>query len=257
MFPIAHVWLLERIVPAPTPAHYLGCVWPDMLFGGPLTHIESHQRGADLLAFAQARQRAGVSDADELLAFVTGALTHGSQPHGFDWYSDEEWGEQPPGAKGYAFQRGLPLAAATAAACRLPPADGPWKAHNIVEMAFEVLLYSAGPRLGERFAAANRDEALVARIAVPLAGFFGKPAEALAAAMTTFARYWIFPASVATLAHIYVVQTRAKHHVHDPDEAALAGLIERATDLIAPDRDAYLETCVASVAAMLREVGAV
>lgn len=258
MFPIAHVWLLERVIPAPTPAHYLGCVWPDMLFSSPLNHVDSHQRGAELLAFAQTRQRAGMSDADELLAFVVGALTHGSQPHGFDWYSDEAWGDQPPEAneaKGYAFQRGLPLAAATAAACRLPPEDGAWKAHNIVEMAFEVPMYTAGPHLGERFAAANRDEALVARIAAPLGAFYGKPAKALAAAMTTFARYWVFPASVTTLAHIYAMQTRAKHHVNDPDEAALATLIGRAAELIAPDRDAYLDTCVAGVAAMLRETG--
>src|SRR5579884_4036309 len=27
MFPIAHAWLVERLLPAPTPACYLGCVW--------------------------------------------------------------------------------------------------------------------------------------------------------------------------------------------------------------------------------------
>ncbi|HEY7834106.1 MAG TPA: hypothetical protein VIG30_11090 [Ktedonobacterales bacterium] len=255
MFPIAHVWLLERVVAAPTPAHYLGCVWPDMLFGSPLGHVESHQRGAELLAFARARQRREAPGSEELLAFVTGALSHGSQPHGFDWYSDEAWGGQPPEAKGYAFQRGLPLADATAAACRLAPEFGAWKAHNIVEMAFEVPLHTADPRLGERFVAAGRDAALVARIAGPLGEFFGKPAEALAAAMTIFARYWVVPDAVATLAHIYALQVRAKHQVPDPDEAAIAGLIARATDLIAPDRDAYLAACVQEVGAMLRAMG--
>src|SRR5579859_5951229 len=132
MFPIAHVWLLERVVPAPIPAHYLGCVWPDMLFGGPLAHGDTHQRGAELLAFARDRLERGAPNAAEFLAFVIGALTHGSQPHGFDWYSDEAWDNSTPEAKGYAFQRGLPLAEATAAACRLPQHYGTWKAHNIV-----------------------------------------------------------------------------------------------------------------------------
>ena len=255
MFPIAHLWLLERVVAAPTPAHYLGCVWPDMLFGSPLGHVESHQRGAELLAFAHDRKQRGMPDSDALVAFVVGALSHGSRPHGFDWYSDEAWGGQPHAAKGYAFQRGLPLADATAAACRLPPENGPWKAHNVVEMAFEVPLHAAHPHLGARFVAAGRDQALVARIAGPLGDFFGQRAAALAAAMTTFARYWVVPDAIATLAHVYALQVSAKHGVPDPDEAAIAGLIAQATGLIAPDRDAYLATCVAEVGAMLRAVG--
>lgn len=258
MFPIAHVWLLEQVVPNPTPAHYLGCVWPDMLFGSPLSHVDSHQRGAELLAFARAWRQQGGAGADDLLAFMVGALTHGSQPHGFDWYSDEAWGEQPPAAKaakGFAFQRGLPLAGATAAACQLPPSYGPWKAHNIVEMAFEVPLHTAHPHLGERFVAANNDHALIERVTTPLGAFFGQPPADLAAAITTFARYWIFPAAIPTLAHIYALQLRGKHQVSAPDEAAIAGLIERAAELIAPERDAYLAACVAGVAAMLDEMG--
>ena len=46
----------------------------------------------------------------------------------------------------YAFQRGAPLAAATAAACHLAPQYGHWKAHNIVEMACELPLHAADPR---------------------------------------------------------------------------------------------------------------
>ena len=48
MFPIAHAWLVERLVAKPQPAHYLGCVWPDMLFESPLTHPQSHRSGMTL-----------------------------------------------------------------------------------------------------------------------------------------------------------------------------------------------------------------
>ncbi|HEV7126590.1 MAG TPA: hypothetical protein VGN32_04015 [Ktedonobacterales bacterium] len=256
MFPIAHVWLLEQVIADPLPAHYLGCVWPDMLFGSPLSHAESHQRGTQLLAYARQRQVDGTHHADEFAAFVTGVLTHGSEPHGFDWYSDEAYGDQPLSARGYAFQRGGSLAEATAAACRLAPSYGPWKAHNIVEMAFEVPLRLADLRLGERFVAANGDRALIDRIATPLADCFGYPADELASAMRTFGQWWSVPDSNTSLAHLYALQLRAKHGVTDVDEPALAALIERATTLIAPDRDTYLATAVNGVARMLDELGA-
>ncbi|MDE3231142.1 MAG: hypothetical protein KGO05_14785 [Chloroflexota bacterium] len=55
MFPIAHGWLLARLTDdgSPTPAAFLGCVWPDMLFGSPLTHKQSHTSGEALLDFAR------------------------------------------------------------------------------------------------------------------------------------------------------------------------------------------------------------
>jgi hypothetical protein len=259
VFPTAHVWLLERVVPDPAPAHYLGCGWPDMLFGSPLSHFESHQRGADLLAFARARRAAGTggaADAAEFFAFVVGAITHGSVPHGFDWYSDERWGDAPASARGYAFQRGRPLAAATADACHLPAEYGPWKAHNLVEMACDLPLYAADPGLGDRFAAVCADHDLMDRIAQPLAEFFSQPAEALSASMRNFAQWWDRPTSAAAQAHLYARQVRAKHGVPDPDEPALTALIERAATLIAPDREAYLDYCVLQIGGLLDTLAA-
>lgn len=256
MFPIAHVWLLERIIARPGPAHYLGCVWPDMLFGSPVSHAQSHQQGRELLAFARGRQARAAPAADEFAAFVAGALSHGSEPQGFDWYSDEAYGDQPAEARGYAFQHGRALAEETAAACHLPPSYGWWKAHNIVEMAFEVPLHQAEPHLGARFVAANADGALVARLAEPLAEFYGQPAEALAQAMRTFGQWWTPASSNATLAHLYALQLGAKHHVADADEPALAALIERTTALIAADREIFLAVAVERVGRMLDELGA-
>jgi hypothetical protein len=250
VFPIAHVWLLERLVPAPASAHYIGCVWPDMLFGSPISHHDSHQRGEALLAFARARAAADLPGAGEFLAFVVGAVTHGSIPHGFDWYSDEQYGDDPA-LRGYAFQRGAPLADATAAACHLAPQYGHWKAHNIVEMAFELELHAADPGHADRFAAACADPDLVDRLAAGLADFFGGPPAAFAASMRSFADWWIRPTSPDALAHVYARQVRAKHGVPDADESALAALIVRAGELIAPDRDTYLATSVNQVGALL------
>jgi hypothetical protein len=251
VFPIAHAWLLEQLVPDPSPAHYLGCIWPDMLFASPLSHPQTHREGARLATHAAALRG---KDADLVRQFVAGALTHGSEPHGFDWYSDEQWNGAGPHARGYAFQKGRALAAGAAVACDVPSDAGWWKAHNLVEMAFERPLYTANPALGERLLAACQDEALVSAIAAELARIFSTEREALALPMRRFPQVsQLGPSTVASLAETYAMQTRLKHDGAQPDPLALARLIERAEDLVAADRDTYLATCVPLVGTMLRE----
>jgi hypothetical protein len=254
VFPIAHCWLLEQIVAEPLPAHRLGAVWPDMLYDSPLTHADSHWRGRELLDFARQRVAAGEPGARELAAFVVGALTHGSAPRGFDWYSDEAYDDPQPDGRGYAFQRGAPLADETAAACRLPAELGLWKAHNIVEMACDQRIYAANRALGDRLLVALDDAEVAARIAVHLADFYGQPAERLNASIGNFTMWWQPPDSTTTQARMYARQVELKHRVTDPDVPALAGLIERASTLVAPDAARFQARCADWVGALLRDL---
>lgn len=250
MFPLAHAWLIQQLVPAPTPAHYLGCVWPDMLFESPLSHTQSHRSGTRL-AVAINTVPTGPAR-DEYRAFVVGALSHGTEPHGFDWYSDEEYGDRPASERGYAFQQAVSLSEDAARACDVAPEQGWWKAHNLVEMAFEQPLYLAEPHLGAALADACGDEALCQRIAGVLAPLFGQPADALAAAMLRFPSVVTFaPDTTQPQAEVYAVQTRLRHAGSAPDVAAIAALIERAQRMIAPTRDEYLAHCREAVALMI------
>ena len=252
MFPLAHAWLIQQLVPAPTAAHYLGCVWPDMLFGSPLSHTASHRSGARLVE-AIGTAPAGPAR-DEFRAFVMGALSHGTEPHGFDWYSDEEYGGRPASERGYAFQRAVPLAEEAARACGVAPDLGWWKAHNLVEMAFEQPLYLAIPSLGAALTDACADEALCSRIANILASIFDQSADALAGAMLRFPSVVTFaPATARPLAELYAHQTRLKHAGSNPDVAALEALIERAQTIIAPTRDEYLAICAQVVGRMVSD----
>jgi hypothetical protein len=252
MFPLAHAWLIEQCVPGPTPAHYLGCVWPDMLYGSPLTHQQTHRGGAALAVYASSL--APGAETQEFRQFTIGALSHGVEPHGFDWYSDEEYGGLPSDERGYAFQRGRPLADRAAVACGVDAGYGWWKAHNLVEMTFEKRLYTRHVHLGERIAAACADAALIERISALLAKHFGQPAEALALPVAYFPQVVeLRPATVEALAQIYATQTRLRHPGAQPDAAALADLIDEAETLVAPDADDYLRTCAGQVGAMLSQ----
>ncbi|HKV83421.1 MAG TPA: hypothetical protein VJN88_02625 [Ktedonobacterales bacterium] len=253
MFPIAHAWLVTRIVERPTPAHYLGCVWPDMLFGSPLDHTQSHRSGRMLAAHATALD--SPEHAPVFRQFVIGVLTHGSEPRGFDWYSDEEYGGQAPTARGYAFRHGRALADETARACGLPPDLGWWKAHNIIEMAFERGLFLDHPGLGASLAGVCADNALTTVIAGELSALFATPAGALSAAMRRFPSVVsLHPATHEALAEVYAAQVRLKHPNAAPDIPALTRLIAHAGELISDSKRAYLTDCARLVGEMVADV---
>jgi len=243
MFPIAHAYLMEQLFAEPTPQHYLGCIWPDMLYDGPLTHRQTHRGCLPLLAFARA-------EAPEIIPFVRAALTHGAEPHGFDWFSDEAY--DAGAAKGYAFERGRPFVDDVVAATGVDAELGLWKTHNFVEMSFEIALGTQYPHLGRAVAAACADDALVRQVTSPLARHFGVDAAALAWDIHHFPEAMALetPDSM-DLARAYAVQLEIKHQVKQPDIPAMAAIIDRIWTALAPDRAAFLAHCVREVRAVL------
>lgn len=253
MFPIAHAWLVQQLAPAATDAHLLGCVWPDMLFHGPLDHTGSRRSGRLLAQHAMTISE--IPEGPTFRAFVFGVLTHGVEPRGFDWYSDEAYGDGGESARGYAFQLARPLAAPAARACGVELEHGWWKAHNIVEMAFERTLWSEGPLLGDGIARACADEQLLTCITHELARVFSVPQTELFAAIQRFPDVvTLRPNSVTTLAEVYALQTRLKHPYAAPDIGAIADLIAHGERLIDYSKGEFLATCVERVRAMTREV---
>ena len=229
---------------------YLGCVWPDMLYGSPLTHQQTHRGGAALAAYATSLPPG--NEADEFRQFILGALSHGVEPHGFDWYSDEEYGGLPAAERGYAFQRGRQLAERTAVACGVAQDQGWWKAHNLIEMAFERRLYTGRLERGKPIVTACADAALVERVSIRLAEHFGQPAETLAEPIRRFPEIVeLRPTTIESLARTYATQTRLRHPGAEPDKAAIAHLIAEAEAIVAPDADEFLRYCSAQVRTVL------
>ncbi len=138
------------------------------------------------------------------------------------------------------------------AATHVAPEIGLWKAHNLVEMSFEMALGQRYPHLGRGVAAACADGNLIARVTAPLAIFYGQPANALAANIINF------PATVAlddptstNLARAYSAQLQFKHGVTDADIPAMARIIDDIWVAIVSDRAKFLARCVRRVEAVL------
>ncbi len=243
MFAIAHAYLMEQLFTQPQPMCYLGCVWPDMLFNGPLLHKQTHKEGAQFLAFIQL-------NAPDLIPFALAVITHGSEPHGFDWFSDEAY--DPGAEKGYAFERIRPFVQEVLAVTHAPPEMGLWKGHNFVEMTFEAQLSQQYPHLGLAVASACRSPELVNRVAEVAAAYFQQPAADLAQNITRFPdTVSLNQPTYASLAEKYAAQLELKHGITDADIPGMAALLQTVSEAIAADRDIFLQTSISEVGAMI------
>ena len=145
MFPILHHHLNQMLL-GRTPANLtiLGSLWPDLAVFSGCSRDEAHKCGRAVYALAAEQYKAG-------LPFAGGIISHAVA----DYYGDEKWGSP---SNGYCFQAALPYLAQVAAATKLPARYIPWKGHNFVEMAFELITAENHPEYGPAILAALADE---------------------------------------------------------------------------------------------------
>jgi hypothetical protein len=246
MFPIAHAYLLERLFNDCSPIHYLGCVWPDMLFTGPLKHAQTHKQGWELLKWTRQESR-------EMIPFIKAAISHGTEPHGFDWYSDESY--DPGAERGYAFERARSFIDRVIAATHIDPTQGWWKAHNFVEMSFEIDLGQKYPHLGPSITAACNDTALVNEVSKQLSHFFQVPVIDLTRNIREFPTTIAIDKPNSTdLAIKYAYQLQLKHGIENADISAMATIIDDIWEAIKGDREKFLKDVVSQVGNMLQQI---
>lgn len=138
MFPLTHLYTAKAILGYENAMTALGAMFPD--FGSALGAGRNlcHEMGIDMFHYAQEHDKSH-------LDFALGVLTHGTALPGIDWYADEEYHGVRPG---FCFQLGEMIADDVAEACNLPPNMAVWKAHNVIEMAFDVITERKNPHIG-------------------------------------------------------------------------------------------------------------
>lgn len=246
MFPVTHVYVIERLIPSAGPLHRLGGVFPDAVLTNGLPWARTHCSGAELHAFLEAQFPAG-------LPFAVGVISHGCLPQGLDYYTDERYNT---GKRGYAFQQAEPYAARVARICHLPSDMGLWKAHNFVEMAVEWLIVQQHPGLGKRLRAAFLEPSLFSELGPYLGRFYECDGEALLRSLPAMLPFLALEeASPVVLAERYQRQVRMKHGVDAIELPEAAALIEEIASAIQPSCWAFLEDVLERIARMLRQEG--
>jgi len=226
MYPQTHVYFAEKVFGRLTEPLALGSVFPDIIQGIVPNRQKSHGCGAEILTYMREQD-----NNKDLLDFARGIITHGIKPAGLDYYGDEKFLSYE---RGYCFEKGRVLIDETIKACRLPPAMGWWKTHNIIEMGIELHL-SDFNNYGQILSASFANIDLLARLSQYLGYFYAIEPALLRQRILRFAGFIEISRVTATsLANRYDLQMFAKHHLHI-DIPHVAELIKQAITIVNDD----------------------
>ncbi|MBQ1501428.1 MAG: hypothetical protein IIZ45_02285, partial [Firmicutes bacterium] len=173
MYPLVHYYVNQQVFGHVSHLTALGALWPDLAVGAGGNRDDAHSQGVAFYEWCRLNMP-GVLDA------ARGMIGHGIDPPCVDYYADEFW---PDHIRGYMFREALPYLPQVAACTGLdgdvdipllPPGGEPprsnvwWKAHNLVEMAYEMITARQHPTLGAQLLEAVADDDAVDALAQAL-----------------------------------------------------------------------------------------
>ena len=166
MYPLVHYYVNQRIFGAVPHIMALGALWPDLAVGAGGDRDQAHVQGAEFFYWCK-------ENMPQALDAARGMLSHGIDPPCVDYYADEFW---PDHVRGYMFREALPYLPQVAACTGLdgdtdipllprgveaPRSNVWWKAHNFVEIAYEIITDRLHPQIGGQLLDAVKDQAAV------------------------------------------------------------------------------------------------
>jgi len=216
MFPIVHHRINKALYPDTSPLIILGALYPDMASTSGYNRNEAHTMGDTFAAWCKINAPWGID-------LAKGIISHGCNPYGVDYYSDEFW---PGGEKGWCFQQGVPWMPEVARTTNLPENLIWWKAHNFVEMSLELIMIDQDNDLNSDILKAVDDHGAVKEVAQLLAAYAGLDESKIEYAYNmvpeVFALEEVSPQYLATRqGRAY----RLRHQVYDYDEEQMAELL--------------------------------
>ena len=93
MFPLVHYFVNRQIYGSVPTLMALGGIFPDLAAGAGMNRDKAHEMGANFHTWCK-------NNAPEGIPLSIGIASHGINPHGVDYFSDEFW---PGYKKGWCF----------------------------------------------------------------------------------------------------------------------------------------------------------
>ena len=232
MYPLTHVYFAHKVLGHIDDATILGSIFPDMVILCGIPWNESHRLGQTLWPHFK-------NAADPMVPFVMGIITHGIEPRGLDYYSDEQYGVFE---KGYCFEKARPLVKQVIEALNIPPENGLWKAHNFIEMGIELYIYDRHPWLPGQVSRAFQNQPLVDRLVTRLSPLLSQRDRPLDHCFSVFSKIIAEDEiNAAFLAVRYEKQLNHRHNIESIDVESCQALIERGQQIIEAEVEDFFE----------------
>ncbi len=243
MFPLTHLYTAKLALGYETPQTALGSLFPDYGAYLGLGRNLCHEMGVDMFHFAAEQM-------PDHIDFALGAMTHGTALPGIDWYADEEYHGVRPG---FCFQKAELIVDEVKACCNLPQNIAIWKTHNIIELAFDILTEQRQPDIGKTVlnALPENNDAFCTKF---LGAYLERSDEDIREMFTEVTTYFSFDGNnVDDMAEKFIVSLKRRHGIENCDKKDLIRLIHRATEIVEPLYDDFMEESVNAIISDLRK----
>jgi len=233
MFPLTHVYMIQKIFQPADDLLVLGSIFPDSTIGNSLTYNQTHRQGKRIYEYIKDKE-------PDFLPFILGVISHGVEPKGLDYFGDEKYLDFE---KGYCFEWARPIVDATIEVCNLPRRFGWWKAHNFIEMAIELDIAYRYPEAHAALSRAYENTELIAWAGETLADFFYATPHEIIAGIIHFRNYVLEEGvSASKLAISYNNQMFRRHSIK-VDIEKVEELILWARELVKDNYEDFLDYC--------------
>lgn len=236
MFPLTHMAAAKEILDKDTIMVATGAIFPDDCAFLGYSRNTCHNLSLDLYDYCREYW-----PEEPYLDFVRASLTHSPILPGLDFYADEEYGGE---LRGYCFQRGEKLVPKVMQICHLNEGLAYWKAHNFIEMAFEVLTADRYPGIGDEITA------LLPRLeqefpATFLAEYLHRDEASIHKMYRVVSEHFCFDGhDIREMAARFTRHIAHSFQVECADADAAASLILEAKELVANEYDAFMDEAI-------------
>ncbi len=233
MYPLAHLYFVARVLGFRGDAAALGSIFPDSVISSGLEWDNSHSLAEILWKHFRGKGK-------QLEHFSLGVISHGTEPRGLDYFSDEKYKNYE---RGYCYEKARSLIDDVVDSCYIAPEDGWWKAHNFIEMSVELHLYQKDPSLLSDLRSALGNSSLITYISRKLEMPLGLNRKVLENSFTLFKGFAVEEDNIDTrvLALRFQNQHYFKHSIESIDLQKCQDLIKRGQKIIATDIEDFFE----------------
>lgn len=245
MYPLTHLYFAKRVLGYLDDPTALGSIFPDILIRSGFAWNESHTLGKEIWRHFRGKEK-------DLVHFSLGVITHGIEPKGLDYYSDEKYRNYE---RGYCYEKAKPLINRVVEACNISAENGWWKAHNFIEMGVELYINEKSPQLLTFFQQVFSNTALVRELCREISPLLHRDAGLLEKSLLTFKSFFKEePLDARQLALRYQRQIYFRHNIESIDLAESRDIIHKGKDLVACDIEDFFAEASADVRHVLNEV---
>jgi hypothetical protein len=245
MYPLTHLYFVKRVQGYLDDPAALGSIFPDVLILSGIAWKESHTLGNKIWRHFRGKEK-------DLVHFSLGVITHGIEPKGLDYFSDEKYNDYE---RGYCYEKAKPLINRVVEACNISAENGWWKAHNFIEMGVELYINEKSPRLLSFLQQVFYNTSLIRKLCKELSPLLHRDADLLEQSLLTFKSFFEEePLDARLLALRYQRQIFFRHNIESIDLVESRDIIHKGKELVACDIEDFFSEVSESVRHVLDEL---